>query len=122
MRVVTGLCLLLTAGALSAAEKKEIKKPLPPRPANGIRIPGVQIPFASLDSELTYDLEAPAPWIAATDSMWVPAKESLLRIDPKAKENKLGEPVAGLSKPCAGVANAFNSLWIPNCGSGAIVR
>jgi streptogramin lyase len=122
MRVVTGLCLLLAAGALSAAEKKEIKKAIAPKPANGIRTPGVQIPFASLESELTYDLETPAPWIAATDSVWVPGKESLLRIDAKAKDNKFGEPIPGLSKPCAGVVSAFNSLWIPNCGTGAIVR
>jgi virginiamycin B lyase len=125
MRVVTGLCCLLAATGAVAGERKEVKdvkKPAPVRPANGIRTPGVQIPFASLTSELAYDFDAPAPWIGTTDSVWIPAKTSLLRVDSKAKENKFGDPVAGLKNPCAGMVTAFNSLWIPNCGDGSVVR
>ena len=53
MRVVTGLCLLLAATNSLAGERKEVKKATPAKPANGIRTPGVQIPFDSLASELT---------------------------------------------------------------------
>jgi streptogramin lyase len=126
MRVPTGICVLLAAAFASAGDRKdakEIKKPIPARPANGVRTPGVQIPFASLASELAYTIEAPpAPWLAATDVLWIPAKQSLLRVDPKAKEAKFGDPIAGLEIPCAGVVNAFNSLWAPTCGNGSIVR
>ena len=86
MRVVTGLCLLLAATNSIAGERKEVKKAAPAKPANGIRTPGVQIPFDSLASELAYQLEAPAAWLGATDALWIPAKTSLLRVDPKAKE------------------------------------
>src|SRR5262249_6470272 len=60
--------------------------------------------------------------IGATDSIIVPSKDGLQKIDPKAKENKLGTPIAGLKKPCAGLANAFTSLWVPNCGDGTVAR
>jgi streptogramin lyase len=126
MRVLTGISLLLAATCVFAGDRKdvkEIKKAVPARPANGIRTPGVQIPFASLTSELVYAIEAPpALWIGATDAIWVPSKLSLLRIDPKAKESKFGDPIAGLDSPCAGVVNAFNTLWAPTCAKGSIVR
>jgi streptogramin lyase len=54
--------------------------------------------------------------------LWIPAKTSLLRVDPKAKESKFGDPIAALKSPCGGVVSAFNSLWIPNCGDSSIVR
>ena len=125
MRRVIGLCGLLAAAFAVAGERKdvkEIKKTAAARPAGGIRTPGVQIPFASLISELSYETEMPAGWLGATDSLWIPAKTALLRVDPKAKEAKLGEPVAGVKSPCAGVVSAFNTLWIPACGDASIVR
>jgi virginiamycin B lyase len=125
MRLATGLCCLLAAVFAAAGERKdvkEIKKAALARPAGGIRTPGVQIPFASLVSELAYETEAPAGWVGATDAVWIPAKTSLLRVDPKAKEAKFGDPIGGLKSPCAGVVSAFNSLWIPNCGDGSMVR
>src|SRR5215471_17750128 len=123
MRVAIGLGLAIAVAFAAPAEKKELqKKTLPVAPSNGIKTPGIQIPFASLKSELTFELEAPAAWIAATDAVWIPAKDSLRRIDPKGKENKFGEPIAALDHPCAGLVNAFSNLWIPNCGKGTIVR
>lgn len=124
MRLVTGLCCLLAAAFAVAGERKDAKeiKKAAARPAGGIRTPGVQIPFASLVSELTYETEMPAGWLGVTDSLWIPAKTSLFRVDPKAKEPKFGEPIAGVKTPCAGLVSAFNSLWIPACGDGTIVR
>jgi len=124
MRLVTGLCLLAAAFGAAGDQKniKETKKAVLARPAGGIRTPGVQIPFASLVNELAYETEAPAAWVGVADSVWIPANGSLLRVDPKAKAAKFGEPIAGLKSPCSGVVSAFTSVWIGNCGDGSIVR
>lgn len=123
MRVVIGLCLAFTAAIAAPAERKDFqKKNVPAAPSTGIKTPGVQIPFASVKSELVFDLDSAATWFAATDTVWIPAKDGLRRVDPKGKESKFGEPVAGLDHPCAGLVSAFTSLWIPNCGKGTISR
>jgi virginiamycin B lyase len=125
MRVVTGLCLLLAitpAFCEAGAQKKDSKKAVVSGPSGGIKTPGVQIPYASLKSELVFEAAAPVTWIAAADSVWIPSADGLHRIDPKGKESKFGEPVAGLKKPCAGLVNAFGSLWVPACDGGTIAR
>src|SRR5262249_33860462 len=123
MRVAIGLGLAIAVAFAAPADHKETQKKAPlTAPSTGIKTPGVQIPFASLKSELAFDLETPAAWIAAADAIWIPAKDSLRGIDPKGKENRSGEPVAALDRPCAGMVSAFNNLWIPNCGKGTIVR
>jgi virginiamycin B lyase len=91
-------------------------------PKTGVRTPGVRIPFASLKSELAFELDAPPGWIAVADAILVPSKDGLARIDPKTKESKFGEPIAGLNRPCAGLVSAFSSLWVPNCGDGTLAR
>src|SRR5262252_8329331 len=99
MRVITctGLVLAIVVNCVSAADKKDAKHAAPP--AAGIKTPGVRIPYTELKSEA--ELEAPAPpaWMAATDSILIPAKDGFARVDPKAKESKLGEPVGGLKQP-----------------------
>jgi streptogramin lyase len=85
----------------------------------GIKTPGVQIPFASLKA----DVELPfAPrWIVFSDTVLIPNKTGgLERLD--GKTNKLVEPVTGPSKLCGGAATAFASLWIPNCETHALMR
>ena len=60
--------------------------------------------------------------MAVADSILIPGKDGFARIDPKAKESKLGEAVGGLKQPCGGVVNAFSSLWVANCGDGTLAR
>src|SRR4051794_2130262 len=125
MRSVIGITLLLalTPSLSLAGDPKNSKKTTAPAaPTIGIRTPGIQIPFSTIKSELTYEPSAPPAWIAATDSILVPSKDGLQRIDPKGKEAKFGDAIAGLNQPCAGVVSAFTSLWAPSCGAGAIVR
>src|SRR5580692_5282638 len=118
MRILIGLCVAITLAA-SAAQSSKVKKDakLPDSgPKQGIKTPGVQIPFASLKA----DVELPfAPqWIVFSDSVLIPNKAGgLERLD--AKTNKLVDPVAGFSKLCGGSAIAFTSLWIPNCETHA---
>ncbi len=122
MRVVTGIYLVLTVAVTSGFASDPRKEPKRAAPATGVKTPGVQIPFAQLKAELEFELPAPAGWIAVADSILVPSKGGLERVDPKAKESKLGEPTGGLNKPCAGLVSAFASLWVANCGDGTLAR
>ncbi len=128
MRVLIGI---LIAGALLAEtlptqsddkSRKGAKAKAPPvlTPANGVKTPGVLIPFADLKAEA----ELPAPdkptWVFFNAAVYVPAKDHLERID--IRTNKPGDPITGIAKPCGGMVSAFNSLWVPDCGTGSLLR
>jgi streptogramin lyase len=53
-------------------------------------------------------------------SVYVPAKDHIEKID--ARSNKPGDPIKDVAKPCGGMVSAFNSLWVPDCGKGALLR
>ena len=133
MRHLAGSFALLAvcAAAIPAAEKPAKS----PKPANeikhtaaapklGIKTPGVQIPIDSLKAELEYATPSPPAWLALTDSVLLPdtTGHALARIDPKAKESKFGDPIADIQKPCAGLVNAFSSLWTGDCAEGVLLR
>jgi virginiamycin B lyase len=120
LRILIGLWFALTI-SLSAAQsnsKREAKQAdLGPR--QGIKTPGVQIPFARLKAEAELPL---APhWLVFSDTVLIPNKTGgLERLD--AKTNKLVDPVAGVTKLCGGATTAFASLWIPACETHALMR
>jgi len=99
------------------AEQKAVRG----APAAGVKTPGIQIPFSALKPEMEFEDAAPA-WIAVADAIVLPAKDSLLRIDAKAKEQKLADPIEGVSGACGGAVNAFGSLWVGACGAKGIAR
>jgi hypothetical protein len=118
MRILTGLCFALPL-ALCAAQGGKGKKSPETGPKQGIKAPGVQIPFASLKAEVELPL-APR-WIVFSDTVLIPNKSgSLERLD--AKTNKLVDPVSGVSQLCGGAATGFKSLWIPDCAAHQLVR
>lgn len=116
-------CLILAAGepANSAKSKAAVTPVAPAAPKSGIKTAGIQIPYSNLKSEAVIPVEG-AAWITAGAAILVPSKpkDMLLRIEPK--DNKVLDPVTGLSKPCAGAIVAFGSIWTPNCGSKSVVR
>ncbi len=117
MRILIGLVAL--AATLSAAQSGKNKQRPDPAPKQGIKTPGVQIPFASLKAEVELPL-APR-WIVFSDTILIPNKTGgLERLD--AKINKLVDPVGGVTKLCGGAANGFSSLWIPDCADHALMR
>jgi virginiamycin B lyase len=123
MRITIGLFIVLTLVALAQPATKPgkpSKTAAPAPPKLGVKTPGVQIPFASLKAEAEFSV-AP-PWIIFADSPLLPdsSKDALDKID--AKANKLGDPIAGLSKPCGGGVSAFTSLWVPTCGDKTLSR
>jgi streptogramin lyase len=132
MRVIIGLslCALAPTCCAQRAAKPEraigsaLRHTAPLAPKGGIKTPGVQIPFASLKAELEFDITAAPDWVGFTDAIFIPNKDAdgLDRIDPRAKEVKLGDPIIGLKKPCGGIVNAFTALWVANCGDGTLAR
>ena len=123
MRVVTGIYLVLAIAVtcgFASDPQKEPKRPRCPHWASRRRACG----FRSRTSRRELEFEAPAPpaWIALADSILIPSKDGLARVDPKTKESKFGEPIGGLKQPCAGLVSAFSSLWVPNCGDGTLAR
>ena len=117
MRLLAGICLTL---ALIAAERPSAKMRMGPK--GGIKTPGILIPFENLKPELEFATNWNPQWIAMPDSLWLPGGASLERIDPKGKEAKFLPPVTGLKKACGGAITAFGSVWVPDCGSGAVAR
>jgi virginiamycin B lyase len=112
MRILIGI---LTVGfAISAAPAT------PPAPKQGIKTPGIQIPFSSLKPEATFQTPDRPDWIFFSTDIFVPAKDRLDKID--VKTNKSSDPVAPLNKPCGGMALALGSLWVPVCGDGTLAR
>jgi virginiamycin B lyase len=109
------ILLSLALSLAQAAEKKT--KTQDAAPKVGVKTPGVQIPFASLKAEAEFEAPGKPDWIFFATSVYAPAKDSIEKIDPKT--NKKGGPITGLSKPCGGMASAFNSLWVPVCGTSS---
>jgi len=111
MRILIGLCFALTLSLSAAQSGKNAKQ--------GIKTPGVQIPFASLKAEV--ELPLAPQWIVFSDTILIPNKSGgLERLD--AKTNKLVDPVPGVAKLCGGAATGFLSLWIPDCAEHALMR
>jgi YVTN family beta-propeller protein len=85
-----------------------------PRPA--------ELPFSQLkpDAEIAITL---APGAAvADDGIWTAQHEppQIVRID--AATNKPDAPLALKARPCASLAVAFGSVWVPTCQSATITR
>jgi virginiamycin B lyase len=107
------------ARSTGAAKPVHSAKAAPATPKEGIKTPGVRVPFASLKAEAELPM-APA-WMAATDGLIVPAAQSgLIKID--SRTNKAADPVTVVSKPCGGAVAGFDSLWTPDCAAAAIAR
>jgi virginiamycin B lyase len=129
MRVLVAASSILLSAALLAVPAEHSKPAgnkgkagaAPLAPKAGVKTPGVQIPFSSLVSEAQISVEAPG-WITPAESIFVldKARGAVVRIDPKT--NKTLDAWGGLNQPCSGSVIAFESLWVPNCGSQTLAR
>ncbi len=129
MRVLSGLLTAVAVlGAVSggqpadkSAKARAAKTTAPAAPRNGIKTPGVQIPFANLKAEATIDAPSKPQWVFfSAGIVFAPDQANLQKID--AKTNKPGDPVAGLKHPCGGMVSAFGSLWVPDCEGQSLLR
>jgi len=117
--------ILIALFAFFALGSADDKLPKPshgktPAPKLGVKTPGIQIPFANLKAEAEFNTPATPDWVFFSDSAFAPGKDSIERIDPKT--NKKADSITGVPKACGGMVSAFESLWVPACGSSSLVR
>jgi virginiamycin B lyase len=126
---IVSLSAIVSAQPVAKAEggaktKKDVKPPVAVAPKQGIKTPGVQIPFASLKAEA--ELATAAESVIFTDAALVLDPATLYKVDTKKDEK--GAPATSLNKlavvnkPCGSAVSGFNSLWVPNCGDQTLVR
>jgi YVTN family beta-propeller protein len=84
--------------------------------------PAVEIPFSRLVADAVVPIGLEPGAAASSDAVWVIAREggAVVRVDPAA--NAAGTPVHVGDGPCASLAVAFDSVWVPLCGGKALVR
>jgi virginiamycin B lyase len=95
----------------------------PARP--GVKTPGIKIPVARLKPDAVYQVPGSPDWLAIDEdnrAVWVSnaPRNSVSRLDP-ATDHVVAIVTAG-KKPCSGLAAAFGTLWVPNCGDGTLSR
>ncbi len=121
MRVFIGL---LTTTVLSLSAATTGKPVTPVAPKQGIKTPGVQMPFAQLKTEATLATPDKPTWLyfsaQGAGNLYAPATDKVLKFE--AKANKPVDPIPAVKKPCGGIVNAFTSLWVPSCGDGSLLR
>lgn len=114
---VTGLLILaLTAPVTSGQDPV----PRPKRP--GVAEASLRLPIERLKPDQVFEIPGVPDWLAIDEHVWVSnyPKHSVTRIDPAA--NKIVETIAVGKNPCSGLAAAFGSLWVPNCGDPSVSR
>ncbi|MDE3198239.1 MAG: hypothetical protein KGN84_17960 [Acidobacteriota bacterium] len=100
------------------------KTPVFTGPKNGIKTPGVQIPFANLKADVSLPAANKPVWLffasGGPGTIYYPDADKVGKIETRG--NKQSDGIAGLKKPCGGMVSAFESLWVPTCGDGALQR
>jgi streptogramin lyase len=114
MRIV--ICVLTMVSAAFPASPSHRAE----GPREGVKTPGIQIPFSSLKPEASLPAPDQPGWIFYSRELFIPAKGHIDRIE--VKTNKAGDSIAGIAKPCGGMVSAFGSLWTPSCADGALLR
>ena len=104
---------LATAAAAVLAQPAATKKP---------GVPSVQRPLSALVPDAVISVPGSPDWIGIDQAVWISngPRNNVSRIDPKTNQVVANVDVG--SKPCAGLANAFGSVWAPVCGDKKLVR
>ena len=104
----------LVSQAQPPAPQPENAPQRPKRP--GVSTPGVKIPITSLKPDAVFSVPGVPDWLAIDEQVWVSnsPKNTVHRLDPKT--NTVTATIEVGVHPCSGLAAAFGSLWVPNCG------
>src|SRR3954467_9941716 len=122
MRKLMLLAACACAPLLVAAQSPTPPAAQPQRPKRpGVSTPGVRIPMAKLKPAAIYAVPGAPDWMAIDQNVWVSnePKNTVSRLDPA------GDTVTTFTvgkAPCSGLAAAFGSLWVPNCGDSTVTR
>lgn len=116
-KILIPLLFLAILGGFAKEKNKANSNPAWP-PREGIKTPGVQIPFSKLKTEADWKLEGPPDWLYAQGPvMLVPLAKrgELSRI--AGRDNKISEFWKVGQALCGGLIEAFSHLWLPDCGA-----
>jgi virginiamycin B lyase len=78
--------------------------------------------MAEVQPEATLRIGGHPDWMAVTDrAVWVSVSKQNRVVELQAATNSVGMSVP-VGAPCSGLAAGFESLWIPGCAKGVLVR
>jgi YVTN family beta-propeller protein len=94
----------------------------PPAPKPGVTIPGVKIPIERLQPDAVFPVPGSPDWIAVDEDVWISnkPKDNVARLG--STTNTVAATIRVGARPCSGLAAAFGSLWVPNCGDQTLTR
>lgn len=110
---------LLIAGALCAAA---MPGQAPKVVRTGAKGPGVIRPMSALHPQTVYKLAGTPDWSVVTkDAVWVSSSRvnQVSQLMPETGQVGL---IAHVQLPCSGLAYGWGAVWVPSCGSHAVVR
>ena len=112
------LTTICAASERSASDKNRSAGP----PKEGIKTPGIQIPFASLQAEAQILLDGPVVGLSFGKDVIAALgkKNALAKID--VKSNKAETLAADGVTPCSSPVSAFDGLWIADCSAGKLAK
>lgn len=91
-------------------------------PKTGVKIPAIEHDINELMPIATFPVSGHPDWMAVADGgVWVTSSSANHVVWLDATTNK-PDTIVTVNKPCAGLAIAFGSLWIPSCGDHTVVR
>jgi glutamine cyclotransferase len=116
------LTISIALSAAMAAAPKDAKGKKAAPALQGVKTPGVLIPFATLKADADIALDAPPTAFLFTDQPMIGNASGIHRFDPQT--NKPFDPPADIKvdKVCGGLVNAFEHVWAPSCGALAISK
>lgn len=93
----------------------------PGKKRTGVANPDVRIPIQKLIPEAVYEVPGNPDWLAIDEKAWVSSasKHLVAQMDPRTNKSTL---IAVGKEPGNGLAAAFGSLWVPNCGDSTMSR
>ena len=81
-----------------------------------------QIPLSNLKTDATLAIALAPGAVASDDAIWIPDPTAGTVVRIEAKGNRISAPIAVGATPCASLAVAFTSVWVPACGDRIIAR
>jgi virginiamycin B lyase len=89
---------------------------------DGPELKAVQHPMSELHAIAKFSIPGSPDWVAIGDSVWISnnPKSNISQLD--TKTNQVGAVITVPSKPCSGLAVAFDSVWVPICSDGSVQR
>jgi len=118
--LICALGSLASANAAARGQAPSSRPHFPPK--TGVQTPGVQHDINELAPIAIFPVAGHPDWMAVADGgVWVTSSSANHVVWLDANTNQPGRVVT-VNKPCAGLAIAFGSLWIPSCGDHTVVR